>query len=186
MKISPTPSLQATGAAKGTGVGQFGGSTHSSRPISLETVGWWIGYSSAARRHVTLSKQVSHCRSGLTENILNFPLDRKGRSYYDMLLLPFSTTMMFCVPGDELLTHGFCTVISIGFRYFLPPINCFPQEYPDCILSINKTFSFNTVEGYCLKYSHFSLFQLTRGLRIELGLENGRSLSFLRQLKSVP
>lgn len=126
MKIFPTPSLQATGAAKGTGAGQFGGSTHSSRPIYLETVGWWIGYYSVARRHVTLSKQVSHCRSVFTENIINFPLDRKGRSYYDMLLLPFSTTMMFCVPGDELLTHGFCTVISIGSRYFLSPMNCFP------------------------------------------------------------
>ena len=128
MKISPTPSLQATGAAKGTGVGEFGGSTHSSLPISLETVGWWVGYSSAARRHVTLSKRVSHCRSGFTENILNLPLDRKGLFYYDMLFLPFSTTMVFCVPGDELLTHGFCTVISIGSRYFLSPMDCFPQE----------------------------------------------------------
>ena len=83
--ISPTPSLQAAGAARDTEVGAFKGSLQGT--LISRNSGWWTECSSAANRPLSQCGGLSHGRGGLMRHILNPPFDGKGSSYHDLLLL---------------------------------------------------------------------------------------------------
>lgn len=143
VKISPPPSEHATGTVRGIRmVWEFGGSTHPMRTSCTHI--------SKTEDRVLICKQGD---TSLTERGIWALVEVNSGKIFStchlierkVLTMPFVPSFFnylwyFMPPG--LGVEGVrCLAISIESRYFLSPINCFPQEYPDSISCVNKIIS---------------------------------------------
>ena len=96
----------------------------------------------------------------------------------------FQLLMVFCAPNFGGRGSFYFIVLQspqnldIFFLQLIVSLRNIPTAYH--VLIRSPVHGFNIIRIYFLKYSQFSLCQTTLDLRIELSLENGRSLPFFK------